>query len=1320
MNAVDEVWRDLQTSGSSYGSSRPPGKTSLSAFQSTKEKRRKPPHAKQFSLQQAFRITSLTERAPTVHERQEARAETEAGPSVAQGGPVEQAEPHNVFSWHTFASQVHRHANILKEDSSNAKRQRSLSALEGIFMQGNLPRAFYDKAFPFLLEPLLLCLSDPTETARLSAATLLLGFLNEVADVDNYSASVLEALVRRFRSQDIEGVLHLPPVMRPEPEYKPLQLTPMERSEDVRKRLFQMLHTVLDRSSDECMWSHLDEATGLLRAGAMDVCPEIKTVALFTLVEFCDRHKSILLHFTEPLARSLLSCIVYRQAKVRLAALRALTHVLACGLYKYTAEIIQMLAGWRDPNFVPIASLYEVTTTRNYFAELLADHSPMVRMFFFDSLGRWLLRFEDKADYETWLFPYLLSGLFDPFRPIQQLVFSLLERLGKQYEVTHEKDLREIRQLGNLESWSYDGKSSVRFPLGGGWQPADETADETRTREESEQFVSFVKSYSERLRALGFEGCSLTVSAEHKFLTEGGALTGDPPRPCLGARTMVRTYFRRYAKTLFEPVEDFREVTMTTSARLMVISLAYVEDSFVEWLDSCLRMCARSLTLPHLCGAKATEAYKVALRLIGAFIDPVVYWGSVKDKLDFSCAEEMQARAGMLHLLALMLQGSFEMLHQAFDESLGLGRLSTVIPEIAEALARTDLLQEQSISFAAESVTKTVEIIVTGSAKQKAILPTVTWHHLLSVIGALAEPDCEIDDKKSPTISPHIQVLLEQLIACHGPAGEQSGTVMTLSPTCLDVGLSRDLPPSNVAALSSFLRWSRISHILEKETYDVALTKLEEFSAATQAAVTRRRARKTALWLVRILMLVEPSQRETMIGGPHSSTAHACSESFASEANVAESADDGQYSPPETKIEDGEPPKSPTEAAAEILSRVLLSKLRSVNYLGDLKDTLDGLKDLIILLPPMSRTQLQATSDTLVRAGLVEDLCRILKDSRLHTKLFCLAAEEYAHDCAGAYPDRSPAMILEDMPLGKRRELRLSSNKTAAELKQEVILLLRIVLVFVAGHKSTLALLLGSSIASLLPPDRARKQLASDSQKGAEAAAAEGSSPPVQQPAEEVAVNSSGAQGGPITKHQATGIRCQAELPSQAQSPWLLFQTASCLLDTLRRGIVSSSGYSDIKRQAQGVETWDPPLLTMPVAWEQPSASHADREASRSLLLQISSDSDLLEATDSCVRHIVDLERTAAAEESDVCSDGSDQVLWPCANSHGTLKELIDTAKKQINGVPASRQKAQARWALIQVVRLLNEVYPDPVKECLRQYENSGHFRRREVLSQII
>ncbi|KAL8424735.1 hypothetical protein Efla_001324 [Eimeria flavescens] len=1311
MDIVDKIWSELKNAGTPCGIRLP--------LQLSKEKKvNASQKAKVFAMQHAFQTLSVL-KPPRPHADGSPAGQAGGQPQVSPRANLKaRSEAYSVQNWQAFASTVQRHANILKEDSSKSRRHENLLSLKQIFMRADLPHGSHSKAFPLLVEALLLCLSDPAEAARELATELLSRFFSEIAEVDEYLGPLLDALVQRFRSQDIEGVLHLPPVMRPEPEYKPLQLTPVEKSEDVRQRLLQLLHTALDRSADECVWSHLDKATGLLRAGAMDICPRIKSVALGAIVEFCDRHRQMLLHFTEPLARSLLSCLVCQHAKIRLSGLRALTHVLACGPYKYSAEIIQMLAGWRDPNYVPIASLYEATTTRNYFAELLADHSPLVRMFFFDSLAHWLLKFEDKADYESWLFPYLLSGLFDPFRPIQRLVYELLERLGKHYEVAHEKDLREIKQLGKLEPWSYDGKSGIRFPLGGGWQ----VEDNTQMNADREQFVSFVRSYSERLRTLGFEGCSLTEADEAKFVANGEAFTGNPPRPCLGARTMVRTYFRRYAKTLFEPVEDFKEVTMTTSARLMVVSFGFVEDSFVEWLDNCLRTCARTFSSAHLYSSEAKEAYQVVLRQVGIFIDPQAYWDLVKEHFNDTCTEDIHTRVVMLNMLAPMLQGSFSALHATSDMSLSLGRLTPVVPEVAEALARSDLLQEQYIDLAAESALKVLEVLVDGAFKQKATLPAVTRHHLLSVTGALAHSIMEIEDKMEFALDPQLQRFINKLLGCDN--AETGGKVFAKTSFFpgLDVGLSAEFPPSNLAALSTFLHLSAPSRLLEGKAYEVVLNKLEEFSAATQKAVTRSRAVKTGLWLVRRLMLLDVDECDTVYDvAPMPPAAAEIDNSTAALGWSTSEEATGQEAPARAQctLQKERHRKQPQEAAAEVLSSVVLSRLKNISRLADLKDTLAALEKFLVVLPPVARVKPKSVVSTLVTSGLVEVLSSFLRESRLHTKLFCLACEEYAHDSAGIYPDKSPAKILDDMPLGRRRELRLSAIKVAAQIRHDVILQLRLVLPIVAGHQNTLALIFGASAVSLLPPSKAQKRsgVFSPGAPDADGASSRPSTP--RQPGTKDAVGQSGRQGASSAQHEMDGVRCQAELPLLAQSPWLIFQLGSCLIDAIVHGTAFSKDPAGMKSKTDVLNGWFNPLLTMPVMWDSVPSKHIELNAAQSLLSEISSESDLCQVVDSCVRHVVELDRVVP-EETDEFPEGHSKDFWLSTEFHGDLQELLYKARMQINGVGLPRQREQAKLALSHLVRLTNKIYPQAVQGCLRQYETTGHFRRHAILTRIM
>lgn len=84
-----------------------------------------------------------------------------------------------------------------------------------------------------------------------------------------------------------------------------------------------------------------------------------------------------------------------------------------CGVWKYNANIMEHLIGFRDPNLVPIRDFYESTTKINYFAMFIVDRSIKVRSAFYKTVSDLLLHLPDKKDHEGRLFPYLLTGLHD-------------------------------------------------------------------------------------------------------------------------------------------------------------------------------------------------------------------------------------------------------------------------------------------------------------------------------------------------------------------------------------------------------------------------------------------------------------------------------------------------------------------------------------------------------------------------------------------------------------------------------------------------------------------------------------------------------------------------------------------------------------------------------------------------------------------------------------------------------------------------------------------------------------------------------------------
>lgn len=113
------------------------------------------------------------------------------------------------------------------------------------------------------------------------------------------------------------------------------------------------------------------------------------------------------------MARSLFTALVDKKAKVRIAGLKALYQVFYCGLYKYNANIMEHLIGFRDPNTIAIKDFYEHTTKINYFALMIVDRSTIVRDCFYKTIAEMLMKLPDKKDHEGRLFPYLITGLND-------------------------------------------------------------------------------------------------------------------------------------------------------------------------------------------------------------------------------------------------------------------------------------------------------------------------------------------------------------------------------------------------------------------------------------------------------------------------------------------------------------------------------------------------------------------------------------------------------------------------------------------------------------------------------------------------------------------------------------------------------------------------------------------------------------------------------------------------------------------------------------------------------------------------------------------
>ena len=79
---------------------------------------------------------------------------------------------------------------------------------------------------------------------------------------------------------------------------------------------------------------------------------------------------------------------------------------------------------------VPIKEFYDPSTKINYFAMFIVDRSTQVRICFYQTMGKLLSDLPDRVDMEGRIFPYLISGLYDPHEDIRTTAFELIEELG--------------------------------------------------------------------------------------------------------------------------------------------------------------------------------------------------------------------------------------------------------------------------------------------------------------------------------------------------------------------------------------------------------------------------------------------------------------------------------------------------------------------------------------------------------------------------------------------------------------------------------------------------------------------------------------------------------------------------------------------------------------------------------------------------------------------------------------------------------------------------------------------------------------------------
>jgi len=357
-------------------------------------------------------------------------------------------------------------------DSISSRRCALQSMHDTLFVHNRMEDWGYSEVFQELCKAIFKRFADPAEKIRELAWRLTVRFFQRASDLTMSLGYFMPALMARlpggmafdeemkvFVFDLNEHEAYRRGVATPRADKNNLGThTVIEPSEEVRMLACQTLSTLIRRlcgiGATSVLHPYFHESIMFLQAQLRDPYPDLKLCACAVLAELT-KHEELALgmkYFSVALCRAILPVMRHRHAKVRIAAIQALTSVMSVrDVSKQKGagtEAIVDLVGFREENVLSVAAFYTSDVTINYLAEAVQDSVVQVRFAVAQMLTVLLTEIMDRYDHQTRLLPYVLDLLCDPAPAVSEVAMACITRCGVQYEAEHADNIVEKRQYG--------------------------------------------------------------------------------------------------------------------------------------------------------------------------------------------------------------------------------------------------------------------------------------------------------------------------------------------------------------------------------------------------------------------------------------------------------------------------------------------------------------------------------------------------------------------------------------------------------------------------------------------------------------------------------------------------------------------------------------------------------------------------------------------------------------------------------------------------------------------------------------------------------
>ena len=210
-----------------------------------------------------------------------------------------------------------------------------------------------------------------------------------------------------------------------------------ENSEEIRLKLLNLLQKIISfAKNEEEIKPICGDLIAILIKLLNDKYSEINKLTCQVIIELSAKIRLNVV--TKLIIENSLQLLSHRHTSVKIRCIK----LIECMLLNGGHECIQTLTAFREYNNVPLSWWFEGEIRSNYFGSLCRDKNINVRLTFFQMIFNIMINMKERYDYKTLLLSYVITGLQDENKEIQQQTFQAMEKIGKMHELDEYNDLK--------------------------------------------------------------------------------------------------------------------------------------------------------------------------------------------------------------------------------------------------------------------------------------------------------------------------------------------------------------------------------------------------------------------------------------------------------------------------------------------------------------------------------------------------------------------------------------------------------------------------------------------------------------------------------------------------------------------------------------------------------------------------------------------------------------------------------------------------------------------------------------------------------------